>query len=158
MGISCSILFRKNSNISVMELYNTIKNICMSNNFFLDISTKNVDVNQKIKSIYSNISDVSFTYGVMRQLCVSLFDEPYQFKDISFDWYNQKVIFFEAIVIDNIEDNEDLLLKITYELLSKYPEAVLWLEQNWFYKLDDIKKYILNEFDPNWCYQNPHQS
>ena len=57
-----------------------------------------------------------------------------------------------------IEDNEDLLLKITYELLSKYPEAVLWLEQNWFYKLDDIKKYILNEFDPNWCYQNPHQS
>ena len=81
-----------------MELYNTIKNICMSNNFFLDISTKNVDVNQKIKSIYSNISDVSFTYGVMRQLCVSLFDEPYQFKDISFDWYNQKFIFLKRLL------------------------------------------------------------
>lgn len=53
MGISCSILFRKNSNISVMELYNTIKNICMSNHFFLDISKKKVDANQKIKSIKS---------------------------------------------------------------------------------------------------------
>ena len=118
------------------ELYNTIKNICISNHFYLDISTKNVDGNQKIKSfIFKLIQEDTSRVIALENGEIDLCIQP------------------PTIQNSYIEDNEDLLLKITYELLSEYPEAVLWLEQNWFYKLDDIKKYILSEFDPNWCYQ-----
>ena len=47
MGISCSILFRKSSNKSVTELYNTIKNICISNHFYLDI----IAIQKKYKAV-----------------------------------------------------------------------------------------------------------
>lgn len=155
MGISCSILFSKNSYVSASSLLNTIQDICHDKNFILYEGLKETNESQKIKSVRTNISDMAFSQNVSRQLCVDIFDEPYQFKDTVFEWHNSDIEFFEAVVIDYFNKNEDLLLKILYEVLKRYPEAVVWIEEDWFYTLEDLEKIKNRPYDNEWCYKNP---
>lgn len=155
MGISCSVLFRKASYNHASDLYKVVEKICNNNSFFYKIAYKEEDENGEIKKIYFNVSDKPLANNILRQLSISIFDEPYKYKEISFEWHKEEV-FFEAIVIDFVEDNEDLLLQVFCEFLQEYREAVLWMEENWFYFYEDIISIKQKEFDPNWCYKNPH--
>lgn len=155
MGISYSVLFKKSSYNDVLDLYKAMEDICKINRFYCKLHYKEEDENGEIKKIDFNVSDKKFEDSVSRQLCISLFDEPYRYKEISFEWYKEEV-FFEAVVIDFVEGNEDLLLKILYGFMKKYKEAVLWGEEDWFYFYDDIIRMKREEFDAAWCYKNPH--
>ena len=43
-----------------------------------------------------------------------------------------------------------------FAIVLKYPEAKLWIEEDWFYTLEDLKKIEKNKpFDMDWCYKNP---
>mgnify|MGYP005751707407 CR=1 FL=1 len=157
MGISCCMLLKQNSNINVVEMYDILQKICV--NFDLYIEKIYIEVNEKkkIKSIRTNVSDRPFDEKILsRQLCVDIFDEPYNLKNNIFEWFDKSKIFFEAIVVDYFDGNEDLLFKIMFAIVLKYPEAKLWIEEDWFYTLEDLKKIEKNKpFDMDWCYKNP---
>lgn len=73
----------------------------------------------------------------------------------SFDWFDKSINFFEIITIDFFDQNEDLLFKVVYELLKLYPDAKLWMEQDWFYTLEDFEKLEKDTFNLEWCYNKP---
>lgn len=37
--------------------------------------------------------------------------------------------------------------------LKKYPTAKIWVEEDWFYTLEDLEKILSNPFDNEWCYK-----
>lgn len=43
-----------------------------------------------------------------------------------------------------------------YEYLKLNPEDIFWDELDWFYTYEDIVKIKQKEFNPYWCYENPH--
>lgn len=58
--------------------------------------------------------------------------------------------------IENFSECEKMLLDFLYEYLKLNPEDYFWDELDWFYTYEDIVKIKQREFDPNWCYKNPH--
>ncbi|MGC6769762.1 hypothetical protein [Enterococcus sp. LJL51] len=157
MSISCSILLKENSFINATDLYNVMEKISKEKKFFFAKNMVESDSENRIKLIRTNISDRPFRDSVSRQLNVDIYDEPYKFKEISFDWYDNNIVFFEAIVIDSIDGNEDLLFYLTFDFLSLYPEALLWIEEDWFYSLKDLEKMNPASIEEDWCYQNPSE-
>ena len=155
MGISCSILFEKGSYYNVFELYKEMENVCQCNKYYCEIYHKEENTEGRTKAIYFNVSDRPFESSVSRQLAIFLFDEPYEYKDISFDWHSGK-IFFETMYVDFFDGNEDLLLELLYGFMKKYNDAVIWIEQDWFYFYEDIIKIKQAPFNSLWCYKNPH--
>ncbi|MHC5218645.1 hypothetical protein ACYSNR_18585, partial [Enterococcus sp. LJL128] len=117
MSISCSILLKENSFINATDLYNVMEKISKEKKFFFAKNMVESDSENRIKLIRTNISDRPFRDSVSRQLNVDIYDEPYEFKEISFDWYDNNIVFFEAIVIDSIDGNEDLLFYLTFDFL-----------------------------------------
>ncbi len=37
---------------------------------------------------------------------------------------------------------------------ERIPDARVWIEEDWFYNLEDMKK-IKASYNNNWCYINP---
>ena len=155
MGISCSILFKKASYHSALEIYKEMEKVCQYNKYYCEISQKEVNKEGIITQIYFNVSDKPFEKFVQRQLVIALFDEPFEYAEHQFDWYGEEG-FFEAMYIDFFEDNEDLLLELLYGFMKKYNDAVIWIEQDWFYFYEDIIKIKQAPFDSLWCYKDPH--
>lgn len=155
MGILGSIFVKENSNIKGEELYRVLERICSVENLFIEINLTEHDKSNKIKVIRTNISDKPLDEDINRQLCVDIFDEPYKYRYNSFDWFDKSINFFEIITIDFFDQNEDLLFKIVYELLKLYPDAKLWMEQDWFYTLEDLEKLEKDTFNLEWCYNKP---
>ena len=58
--------------------------------------------------------------------------------------------------VDFFDGNEDLLLELLYGFMKKYKDAVIWIEQDWFYFYEDIIKIKQAPFNSLWCYKNPH--
>lgn len=154
MGISCSVLFKKNSFVEATKMYGILQKNCEKRKFYFGVNQKEIDSGDRIKLIRTNISDKPFEESISRQLNVDVYDEPYEYKDISFDWYEDKP-FFEAVVIDWTEGNEDLLFLVVLDFLSVFPEALLWMEEDWFYHLKNLEKIENEPFDDEWCYKNP---
>ncbi|MGL4393729.1 MAG: hypothetical protein ACRCS8_00670 [Brevinema sp.] len=155
MGITCSMLVKEDSNIKATSLYATLKKICSDGNLIIGVNIKEVDETDRVKLIRTNISDVPLDKDSSRQLCVDIFDEPYKFKYNSFEWFDESISFFESIVIDYFDRNEDLLFRIVHDLLKQYPKAKLWIEEDWFYTLEDLDKINNKAFNKDWCYKNP---
>lgn len=42
-------------------------------------------------------------------------------------------------VSDDFDDNEDLLFKFLFAFLNEFPDARVWIEEDWFYNLEDMK-------------------
>lgn len=38
--------------------------------------------------------------------------------------------------------------------MNEFPDAKAWIEEDWFYNLDDMKK-IKVSYNDNWCYMDP---
>lgn len=39
-------------------------------------------------------------------------------------------------------------------ILNEFPDARVWIEEDWFYNLEDMKK-IKASYNNNWCYIDP---
>ncbi len=57
-------------------------------------------------------------------------------------------------VSDDFDDNEDLLFKFLFAFLNEFPDARVWIEEDWFYNLEDMKQ-IKASYNNDWCYINP---
>lgn len=157
MGISAFVLFETGSNIPLTDLLQYTEDLCTELNLFYGISFKKENGNNQLKHVRANLSDLPFVESSSRQLCIDFYDEPYEFQNISFDWLGKDTEFFEAIIVDDFCDNEDLLFDILFKFLKNYPNSKIWMEDDWFYTLNDLEKIANKPYDGNWCYKNPKE-
>ena len=155
MGSSTFVLFKENGSISAKVLLSFLKGFCTKENLIFSYADKKY-IDDILKYVRINISDKPFDIDVDRQLVFSVYDEPYDFRLHELSWENNGQEYFQAIIVDYFENNEDLLFKIMLAVLLEYPQAKLWMEEDWCYTLEDLKKIEKNKpFDMDWCYKNP---
>lgn len=62
-----------------------------------------------------------------------------------------------VVFIDNAPDCDRILLDFLFEYLKLNPNDYFWTSVSGCrYTYEDIKKIKQNDFDPLWCYKNPH--
>ncbi|CAM4440118.1 hypothetical protein [Paenibacillus xylanexedens] len=154
MGMSSFVLFKRGGSTSVSNLLSTIKNICMKEKLFFDNDEETYDSEGALKYTRLYISDTPFKENYSRTLSFSVYDEPYEFQTVTYDWDDTQNEYFKAVVSDDFDDNEDLLFKFLFAFLSEFPDARVWIEEDWFYNLDDMKK-IKASYNNDWCYIDP---
>nr|WP_145406426.1 hypothetical protein [Paenibacillus xylanexedens] len=157
MGISAFVLFETGSNIPLTNLLKYTEDFCAELNLLYGISFKKEKGENQLKHVRASISELPFVEISSRQLCIDFYDEPYEFQNISFDWLGKDTEFFEAIIVDDFCDNEDLLFNILFRFLKKYPNSKIWMEDDWFYTLNDFEKISNRPYDESWCYKNPKE-
>lgn len=155
MGISTFLLFKRGESITVNDLLSNIKNLCLRENLFFDSDEEKFNDEGTLKYSRVYISDIPFRENYSRQLCFSLYDDPYEYQIVSFKWDNTHSEYFKAMASDDFCNNEDLLLRFAYGILNIYPTAKIWIEEDWFYTLEDLGKIVNNSYNNNWCYDNP---
>lgn len=75
-----------------------------------------------------------------------------------FDWIRKGICLNDVVFIENFSDCEEMLLNFVDEYLKICPEDIFWNELDWFYTYEDIVKIKQKEFNPYWCYENPHET
>ncbi|PQP83261.1 hypothetical protein C0Q44_00570 [Paenibacillus sp. PCH8] len=73
-------------------------------------------------------------------LCNSGFKLISKIQTVTYDWDDTQNEYFKAVASDDFDDNEDLLFKSLFAVLNECPDARVWIEEDWFYKLEDMKK------------------
>ncbi len=68
-----------------------------------------------------------FRENYSRTLCFSVYDEPYEYQVVSFEWDEVGNEYFKAIVSDDFYDNEDLLLQLSRAMLKIYQNSKIWI-------------------------------
>lgn len=155
MGISTFVLFRQGESIPASDLLLNIREVCTNYGLYFSNNHKEYDETGKLKFCSIYFSDIPFEDNYSRQISWNLYDEPYNFQTVNFDWDDSKIQYFKALVSEDFYENEDLLFKILYGLLNIYTYAKIWIEDNWFYTLKDLEKIKNKPFDTEWCYKNP---
>lgn len=64
-----------------------------------------------------------------------------------------------VILIERISDCEQILLDFLFEYLALNPDDYFFVEEyeyDWFYNYEDIMVIKQRQFDPDWCYKDPH--
>lgn len=61
-----------------------------------------------------------------------------------------------TILIEDVSGCSRILLDFLYEYLRLNPEDFFYDELEWYYTYEDIVNIKQKEFDPIWCYKNPH--
>ncbi|KAA8783074.1 hypothetical protein EC604_04350 [Paenibacillus amylolyticus] len=153
MSISSFILFECKKSPLAYNLLNMIKTFCTEEDLFFDSDDEKYDIEGALKYTRIYISDKPFNED-SRTISFSLYDEPYDFQIVTFDWDNMKNEYFKAIVSDDFDENEDLLFQVLLAFLSEFPDAKVWIEEEWFYTLGDLKR-IKNSYNSSWCYMDP---
>ncbi|WP_145333011.1 hypothetical protein [Paenibacillus xylanexedens] len=155
MGISTFVLFRQGESISASDLLKNIREISINCGLYFANNYDKYDETGKLKFCSIYISDIPFEDSYSRQIPWNLYDEPYKFQTVDFNWDNSKCQYFKAFVSEDFYENEDLLFKILYGILKIYPSAKVWIEDNWFYTIEDLEKIKNKPLDNEWCYKNP---
>ncbi|MCA1294981.1 hypothetical protein LBW89_18370 [Paenibacillus sp. alder61] len=158
MGISTFLLFECGKSIAANDLLWSINNLCIRDHLYFDTEEEKYTINGDLKYCRVYISDFPFTEECSRPLCFSLFDEPYEYQTVSFKWDDTGEEYFKAMESDDFWENEDLLLRFVYGILKVYPRAKVWVEEDWFYTLEDLEKIKKQPYDGNWCYRHPKLS
>jgi hypothetical protein len=158
MGTSAYFLVRANSKIELTKLIEDVKNICIENNLYMSPISVNYQSENIIKHVSVEIALVEradLYEAPTNDVLVDVYDEPYKYQYHSFSWYDEEIEFFNIAIIDEVYNNEKITLVLSYEILKRYPELKLWIEEDWLYTFEDIKK-ISNKLDnQDWCYKNP---
>lgn len=154
MGTSSVLLFKREESIPAINLLMRINKICKKEKLYFDSDEK--VFNNEGKLIYTRIyvSDVPFRENYSRTLCFSVYDEPYEYQVVSFEWDDTNNEYFKAVVSDDFYDNEDLLFRFFREMLRIYPKSKLWVEDEWFYTIEDLEN-TTDVYENNWCYKEP---
>ncbi|MUG48128.1 hypothetical protein [Paenibacillus woosongensis] len=141
--------------ISASELLINIREVCTTYGLYFSNDYNEYDETGKLKSCSIYFSDMPFEDNYSRQISWNLYDEPYNYQTIDFNWDESENQYFKAMVSEDFYENEDLLFKILYGLPKVYPSAKIWIEDNWFYTIEDLEKIKSRPFDDEWCYKNP---
>ena len=88
--------------------------------------------------------------------CMYILDKPKieYMADDDFSWISPNL--YVSILIEDLSDNEDSVLKILHEYLQIHPDEYFYTEENWFYNKDDIEKIYESGKWLHWCYKKPH--
>lgn len=154
MGTSAVILFKSGESIEINKLLLSLNELCNKEGLFHSHDLKKVDEKGELKYCEFCISDIPLKDSYDRQLCFGIADEPNPYKLINFDWDSPEKDYFKTVVSGDFVENEDLLFKFLFAFLNDYPVARVWIEEDWFYTLEDLKK-IRASYDNNWCYISP---
>ncbi|MDN4604872.1 hypothetical protein P5G61_26840 [Paenibacillus sp. F6_3S_P_1C] len=154
MGMSSFVLFRHGDSNTANNLFNTINNICTKEKLFFDNDEKTYNSEGALKYTRIYISDTPFKENYSRTLSFSVYDEPYEFQTVTYEWDDTQNEYFKAVVSDDFDDNADLLFQFLFAFLSEFSDARVWIEEDWFYTLEDMKK-IKSSYNDNWCYIDP---
>ncbi|MGQ8870652.1 hypothetical protein [Paenibacillus sp. TSA_86.1] len=154
MSISSFIVFKCKKSTPAYNLLNRIKTFCTEEALFFDSDDEKYDIEGVLKYTRIYISDKPFKEHYSRTISFSLYDEPYDFQFVTFDWDNMQNEYFKAIVSDDFDDNEDLLFQVLLAFLSEFPDSKVWIEEEWFYTLPDLKR-IKKSYNNSWCYMGP---
>ncbi|WP_440116664.1 hypothetical protein [Paenibacillus sp. QZ-Y1] len=132
MGISSFILFRHGKSMPTYLLSSAAGNICRKEKFFFDNDEETYNSEGALKYTRLYISDMPFKENYSRTLSFSVYDEPYEFQTVTYNWDDTQSEYFKAVVSDDFDDNEDLLFKFFFAFLSEFPDARVWIEEDWF--------------------------
>lgn len=158
MGTSAFFLVKKNSNIELSNLIEDVKNICKENNFYMSPISSDSQSESIVKHVSVEIALVKradLYEAPTNDVLVDIYDEPYKYQYHSFSWYDEETDFFNIAIIDEVYNNEKITLVLSFEILKRYPEVRIWIEEDWFYTLDDIEKISNRPYNNEWCYKNP---
>ncbi|MEY8743847.1 hypothetical protein [Paenibacillus tundrae] len=153
MGTSSVLLFKREESIPAIDLLMRINKICKKEKLYFDCDEK-VFIGEKLIYTRIYVSDVPFRENYSRTLCFSVYDEPYEYQVVSFEWDDTNNEYFKAVVSDDFYDNEDLLFRFFRAILRIYPKSKLWVEGEWFYTIEDLEN-TTDVYENNWCYKDP---
>ena len=109
-------------------------------------------------SISSNSE--SFVLGINdpkcnSDFCMYIFDKPKPeyMEDDDFSWISPNL--YVAILIEDLCDSEDSILKILHEYLRIHPDEYFYAEDDWFYTQKDIERIYESKDWFHWCYKKP---
>jgi hypothetical protein len=154
MGTSAVILFKSGESVEINILLPRLNELCNREGLFHSHDLKKIDETEKLKYCEFCISDVTMKDSYDRQLCFGIADEPYPYKLVNFDWDSSEEDYFKTVVSGDFDGNEDILFKFLFAFLNEFPVAKVWIEEDWFYTLDDLKK-IKASYNNSWCYMSP---
>ena len=157
MGTSTFVLFKKGESIPINELLLKLRDISVENGWYFDNDCDRFNSTGKLKFSTAYFNDVPFKVNSSRAILWNIYDEPYDyfFQTLDFEWDTAKEEYFKAIISGDFYENDDLLFKIVYEILKLYPTAKLWIEDDWFYTLEDLEKIASRPYDNRWYCKNP---
>lgn len=153
MGLS-GIILKKKENIDIYKLISDVKK-----------AAEEAGLEPRINSILSGSLDEEGVYTTAN-IANTYEDVPeaqqwlmyiYSNDDCMdrFDWIVMEGHLIRAIIIEDIEECEEILLDFLCEYFKLNPEDYFWNELDWYYTHDDILRIKQNEFDSAWCYKNP---
>lgn len=157
MGMSSFLLFKRGESNPANDLLRNLNNICIKENLFFDSDEETYNSEGTLKYIRVYISDMPFRENYSRPLCLSVYGEPYEYQMVSFKWDDTNSEYFKAVVSDDFDDNEDLLLRFSHAILKIYPTAKIWVEEEWFYTLEDLDNITNMPYKNDWCYKDPRE-
>jgi hypothetical protein len=87
--------------------------------------------------------------------CMYIFDKPKPeyMEDDDFSWISPNL--YVAILIEDLCDSEDSILKILHEYLRIHPDEYFYAEEDWFYTQKDIERIYESKDWFHWCYKKP---
>ena len=87
--------------------------------------------------------------------CMYIFErpKPKYMEDDVFSWVSPNL--YVSILIEDLSDSEDSVLKILHEYLQIHPDEYFYAEENWFYNKDNIEKIHESGKWFHWCYKKP---
>lgn len=87
--------------------------------------------------------------------CMLIFDKPKieYMADDDFSWISPNL--YVSILIEDLSDSEESVLKILHEYSRIHPDEYFYAENDWFYTMDDIKRIYESKEWYHWCYKRP---
>ncbi|MCM3134081.1 hypothetical protein M3629_14915 [Paenibacillus polysaccharolyticus] len=157
---SAFVLVEENSNISIDRLVRDIRQVCLESNLHLTDGIQDVDSEQNMKHCALGIScpnqEESDHGKVNNTIRVDVYDEPalHQYREL--EWREDGQVYFNTLIIDEVYQNEEVTLTFLYNFLTRHPQMIVWIEEDWVYTLSDLDKALKTSNLSDWCYVNPN--
>jgi len=158
MGTSAFVLFKSGSSVRIPQLLSTTEQICEENNLYYSGFDSGYGDPNETDYCEININDILWGEegSSERDILFGLANEPYEFRNIDFAWDSTGQEYFAAMIAIDFYNSEDLLFKFLHPFLQRYPEAKLWIDNDWFYTLEDMEKIANKQpFVQMWCFKDP---
>ncbi|MDT0121094.1 hypothetical protein Q9R46_00450 [Paenibacillus sp. RRE4] len=154
------VLVEENSKIPIDRLVRDVQQACREARLHIFSGIQDVDSEQNLKHGAFGISfseqEVSDLDTVNNTIRVDVYDElaPYQY--IELEWREDGRVYFNTLMIDEVYQNEEITLIFLYHFLTRYPQMMVWMEEDWVYTLSDLEKALKTSKMSDWCYVNPN--
>ncbi|GGH72404.1 hypothetical protein GCM10008014_58740 [Paenibacillus silvae] len=157
---SAFVLVEENSNIPIDRLMRDIQQACIEAKLHLIYGIQDLDSEQNMKHCALGISlsnqQESGLGKVNNTIRVDVYDEPalHQYREL--EWIDDGRIYFNTLIIDEVHQNEEVTLTFLYYFLARYPQMMVWIEEDWVYTMSDLAKAWKTSNMSDWCYMNPN--